>query len=306
MKELEFLREQQVDKGLIEGVEEFRRKYPVEEEEQSRVNCPDMYFYGREVLEMGLAALLQGENLLLTGAKATGKNVLAENLAWIFGRPVYNVSFHVNTDSGDLIGTDTFVNNEVQLRKGSIYRCAQYGGFGILDEINMAKNDAVSVLHASLDYRRSIDVPGYDKIDIHQAARFIGTMNYGYAGTKELNEALVSRFMVIDMPQQDEDTLEYILTAKFPTLKENAKKQWIGLFMDLQLKAQNSEISTKALDLRGILGALKTIHQGLKPRLAVQIGVVNKCFDIFEKEIVQDVVLTRIPDTWTPQDVFEK
>ncbi len=306
MKELEFLREQQVDKGLIEGVEEFRCKYPVEEGEQGRVSCPDMYFYGREVLEMGIAALLQGENLLLTGAKATGKNVLAENLAWIFGRPVYNVSFHVNTDSGDLIGTDTFVNNEVQLRKGSIYRCAQYGGFGILDEINMAKNDAVSVLHASLDYRRSIDVPGYDKIDIHEAARFIGTMNYGYAGTKELNEALVSRFMVIDMPPQDEETLEYILSAKFPTLKEGAKKQWIGLFMDLQLKAQNSEISTKALDLRGILGALKTIHQGLKPRLAVQIGVVNKCFDIFEKEIVQDVVLTRIPDTWTPQDVFEK
>lgn len=306
MKELEFLREQQVDKGLIEGVEEFCCKYSVEDGEQGRVSCPDMYFYGREVLEMGIAALLQGENLLLTGAKATGKNVLAENLAWIFGRPVYNVSFHVNTDSGDLIGTDTFVNNEVQLRKGSIYRCAQYGGFGILDEINMAKNDAVSVLHASLDYRRSIDVPGYDKIDMHEAARFIGTMNYGYAGTKELNEALVSRFMVIDMPPQDEETLDYILSSKFPALKENAKKQWIGLFMDLQLKAQNGEISTKALDLRGILGALKTIQRGLKPRLAVQIGVVNKCFDIFEKEIVQDVVLTRIPDTWTPQDVFEK
>lgn len=88
---------------------------------------------------MGIAAILQGENLLLTGAKATGKNILAENLAWIFGRPVYNVSFHVNTNSGDLIGTDTFVDNQVQLRKGSIYRCAQYGGFGILDEINMAK-----------------------------------------------------------------------------------------------------------------------------------------------------------------------
>lgn len=71
MKELEFLREQQVDKGLIEGVEEFRCKYSVEDGEQGRVSCPDMYFYGREVLEMGIAALLQGENLLLTGAKAT-------------------------------------------------------------------------------------------------------------------------------------------------------------------------------------------------------------------------------------------
>ena len=77
--------------------------------------------------------------------------MLAENLAYIFGRPVYNVSFHVNTNSGDLIGTDTFVDNQVKLRKGSIYQCAAEGGFGILDEINMAKNDAVSVLHATLD-----------------------------------------------------------------------------------------------------------------------------------------------------------
>ena len=302
---LDFLREQHVDAGLIQEAEVFRNQYPVETEEKNRVSQPDMPFYGREVLEMGIAAILQGENLLLTGAKATGKNILAENLAWIFGRPVYNVSFHVNTNSGDLIGTDTFVDNQVQLRKGSIYRCAQYGGFGILDEINMAKNDAVSVLHAALDYRRCIDVPGYDKIDMHAAARFIGTMNYGYAGTKELNEALVSRFMVIDMPAQDEETLEFILKRKFPKMKNSALKQWIGLFMDLQLKAYNSEITTKSLDLRGMIGALKTIEEGLKPGLAVKMGVVNKCFDMFEKEIVQDVVMTRIPDSWTREDVFE-
>ena len=302
---LEFLKEQKVHERLIRDVEMFRKEYAVEESELSRVNAPDMVFYGREVLEMAIAALLEGENLLLTGAKATGKNVLAENLAWIFGRPVYNVSFHVNTNSGDLIGTDTFVNNEVQLRKGSIYRCAQYGGFGILDEINMAKNDAVSVLHASLDYRRCIDVPGYDKIEMHSAARFIGTMNYGYAGTKELNEALVSRFLVSDMPPQDEETLRFIFQSKFSGLKEEALKQWIGLFMDLQLKAQNGEITTKALDLRGILGALKAIHRGLSPALAVKMGVVNKSFDIFEKEIIQDVVMTRIPETWIPEDVFE-
>ena len=140
---------------------------------------------------MSIAALLQGDNLLLSGVKATGKNVLCETLAWIFGRPEYDISFHVNTDSADLIGTDTFINNEVRLRKGPIYQCAEFGGFGILDEINMAKNDAVSVLHATLDHRRRIDIPGYNRILLHPATRFIGTMNYGYAGTRELNEALV-------------------------------------------------------------------------------------------------------------------
>lgn len=166
MIELEFLKEQNVSESLIHGIEEFRKNYNVDKGAAARVTRPSIPFYGKEILEMAIAGLLEGENLLLAGPKATGKNILAENLAYAFGRPVYNVSFHVNTNSGDLIGTDTFVNNEVCLRKGSIYQCAEYGGFGILDEINMAKNDAVSVLHATLDYRRSIDVPGYDRIDL--------------------------------------------------------------------------------------------------------------------------------------------
>ena len=57
------------------------------------------------------------------------------------------------------------------------------------------------------DHRRRIDIPGYNRILLHPATRFIGTMNYGYAGTRELNEALVSRFMVIDMPEMDEDSV---------------------------------------------------------------------------------------------------
>ena len=252
----------------------------------------------------GIAALLQGENLLLTGEKATGKNVLAETLAYVFGRPTYNVSFHVNTGSAELIGTDTFQNQEVTLRKGSIYRCAEEGGFGILDEINMAKNDAVSVLHAALDYRRIIDVPGYDKILLHPAARMIGTMNYGYAGTRELNEALVSRFLVIDMPPLTEETLFYLMQSKFPDLKPAAREALAGLYLDLQKKAKQAEITTRALDLRGLFGAIGTMRQGLSPYLAVQIGIVNKCFDLFEKEIVRDVVRTRIPEEWTPQDIF--
>lgn len=304
MDKWNILKEQKVDTCLIEALMEYRSRYPVEEEAAHRVVPPQIPFFGREVLEMAIAALLQGENLLLTGAKATGKNVLAENLAYLFGRPVYNVSFHVNTDSGDLIGTDTFFDNRVQLRRGSIYRCAQYGGFGILDEVNMAKNDAVSVLHATLDYRRSIDVPGYDKIDLHPAARFIGTMNYGYAGTKELNEALVSRFLVIDMPNQSEETLDLILSLTFPKLKTEAKKQFMGVFLDLQTKAANSEISTKALDLRGMIAAIHTVERGLAPEKAVRMGIVNKCFDLFEKEIVEDVVMTRIPGEWKASDVW--
>ena len=147
-------------------------------------------------------------------------------------------------------------------------------------------------------------MPGYDKIELHPAVRFIGTMNYGYAGTKELNEALVSRFLVIDMPPLEEETLMMILKENFPDAKEEGLKHFAGLFLDLQLKAQNSEISTKPMDLRGMIGALKTIRAGISPRKAVTMGITNKSFDIFEKEIIGDIVMTRIPEDWTGEEVF--
>ncbi len=298
------LKEQNVNEQLLAEIENFRRKYPVQEQLKKRITAPVLPYYGREVFEMAACALLQGENILLTGTKATGKNILAENLAYVFGRPSWNISFHVNMDSSALIGTDTFRNNEVQLRTGPVYDCAVGGGFGIFDEVNMAKNDAVSVLHATLDYRRILDVPGYEKIELNEATRFIGTMNYGYAGTRELNEALVSRFMVIEMPSVTEETLTYILTGMFDDFNKEGLKQICGLFLDLQKKADNNEISTKPLDLRGLIGALKTVRAGLAPRAAIRMGIVNKSFDLFERELVEDIVMTRIPEKWGPGDIF--
>lgn len=296
----------ELKESLQKKVEEFKKNYPVDEQVKSRITQPSMAFYGTEILNRAVTALLEGENLLLCGDKATGKNILAENLAWIFGRPVYDISFHVNTDSSGLIGTDTFVNNEVKLREGPIYQCARWGGFGILDEINMAKSDAVSVLHGVLDFRRILDVPGYDRISLHPAARFIATMNYGYAGTKELNEALVSRFMVINMPSLTMERMYQILENLFPSIRREAEEQFAGLFLDLQLKAQNGEISTKAVDMRGLIGALRMVRGGLTPLEAIDMGITNKTFDAFERELIGDLVMTRISETWDGSDVFDE
>ena len=296
----------ELKESLQKRVEEFKKTYPVEEQAKSRITRPSMAFYGTEILNRAVTALLERENLLLCGDKATAKNVLAENLAWIFGSPVYDISFHVNTDSSSLIGTDTFVDNEVKLREGPIYQCARWGGFGILDEINMAKSDAVSVLHQVLDFRRTLDVPGYARISLHPAARFIATMNYGYAGTKELNEALVSRFMVIHMPSLTMERMYQILENLFPGIRREAREQFAGLFLDLQLKAQNGEISTKAVDMRGLIGALRLVRGGLTPLEAIDMGITNKTFDTFERELIGDLVMTRIPGTWDRGDVFDE
>lgn len=278
---------------LMIRLEQFKKLYPTDESVQGRMVKPSVEFIGEEILNLAVAALLQGENILLCGGKATGKNILADNLAWLFARPAYNISFHVNTDSSTLIGTDTFTGGEVRLRPGPVAQAAQRGGFCILDEINMAKNDAVAVMHSVLDYRRLIDVPGYECISVHPATRFIATMNYGYAGTRELNEALVSRFTVIRMPALQADQLRRLLEADVPNASAENVGRCIGLFIDLNEKSVNGEISTHPVDLRGMIAALRLMTDGLRPKDAITISITNKCFDEYEYQLVQDVVATR-------------
>ena len=301
---LEFLRQEGIDGALLARIEQYRREYPVAESDAIRIPSPKFKYYGKEIWTLAITSILAGENILLVGPKATGKNVLAENLSAVFARPEWDVSFYLNTDASSLIGTDTFRNGEVSFRKGPIYACAEAGGFGVLDEINMAKNESLAVLHATLDYRRIIDVPGYSRIRLAPATRFIATMNYGYAGTRELNEALASRFMVINMPLISGEDLGKLLLQQYPGLKPEYAAQLTALFEEIRRKCESSEISTKALDLRGLLAAVKLVENGLAMREALNVAIINKSFDAFERTLVEDLVSARIDGKLRKEDLF--
>ena len=246
---MDTLRQEGVSPDLLRAVEEYRTVHPLAEALRPRIPSPAFVYYGREVWEQALAALLCGENLLLAGGKATGKNVLAE--------------------------------------------------------INMAKNEALAVLHAVLDFRRAIDVPGYERIPLAEETRFIATMNYGYAGTRELNEALTSRFVVIQMPTITEENLEKLLRTQFPDLNSKYVRQFALLFLDLQKKCDSAEISTKALDLRGMLDALRLMRRGVAAGAALDMGITNKAFDSYEQGLIRDAIAARIPAQLTAAKLFD-
>ena len=301
---LDFLKQEMIDSEILSGIEEFRRRYPIKTTTLSR--CPRYLYYGKAIWEQAAAALLCGENILLTGSKATGKNVLAENLAAVFGRPSWNVSLHINMDASYMIGTDTFQDGQVTFRPGPVYQCAQEGGFCVLDEINMARNEALAVLHSILDFRRVIHVPGYGELPLHDASRFIATMNYGYAGTRELNEALSSRFVVIQMPEISNENLEKLITREFPSMKKEYVKQFCGLFQDISQKCLGGEITSRVLDLRGLLDAIRLIQTGLSPYSALDMGISNKTFDSYEQTLIKDIIASRISPKISRKEVFSE
>ena len=197
----------------------------------------------------------------------------------------------------------SYINNMIaEFKQNENYRVQKVDMQRILLEINIANDYFKAKKQADL-LQNDIELKEKEVYDLKH--ELIVSDSKAETATKELNEALVSRFLVIDMPAQTEETLGFIFHQMFPNARESAIEQFVGLFLDLQLKALNSEISTKALDLRGLLAAMKIVDVGLSPAKAVRMGVVNKTFDVFEKEIVEDVVSTRIPSEWTREDVYE-
>jgi len=60
MTVIEFLKEEKINSSLIEGIMEFRASHPVREEDRGRIPVPRYLYYGRDVWEQAVAALLFG------------------------------------------------------------------------------------------------------------------------------------------------------------------------------------------------------------------------------------------------------
>ena len=83
----------------------------------------------------------------------------------------------------------------------------KYGFRIVLDELNSALPEILMILHPALDDRRILvlDEKSGEVIPRHPNCRIFATMNptEDYAGTKEMNQALVDRFagqIIVDYP----------------------------------------------------------------------------------------------------------
>ena len=71
---IENLRVQGVRESLIKDVLHFRKEFKVDNEVKHRVTKSPAFYIGEDILSMCISAILEEENILLSGPKATGKN----------------------------------------------------------------------------------------------------------------------------------------------------------------------------------------------------------------------------------------
>ncbi len=305
MKEImDFLKEEGISPKLIQEVQEFSAAHPVKEELNGRIPVPHFYYYGKKVWEEAWQHFCV-ERIYCFQVKKPREKCTCGKSGSSF-RPSC-LGYLISCQYGCVFAYrhGYFQKRKVEFRPGPVYSCACNGGFGIFDEINMARNEALAVLHSALDFRRVIDVPGYERITLADDTRFIATMNYNYAGTRELNEALASRFVVIRMPALTLEDLQRLLREQFPDLSSKYNKQFGLLFMDIQKKCESGELTSKAMDLRGLLDAISLMHKGIPVRDALDLGVTNKIFDSYEQALLSDVMNARISMKLKASEVFD-
>ena len=85
----------------------------------------------------------------------------------------------------------------------------------------------------------------------------------------------------------EEPQLCELLRANVSEASDENIKRCTGLFLDLNAKAVNGEISTNSVDMRGMIAALHLMTDGMAPKDAIAVSITN------EYALVRDVALTR-------------
>jgi nitric oxide reductase NorQ protein len=109
---------------------------------------------------------------------------------------------------------------------------------------------------------------------------------------------------VLQMPVISEENLRRLIRDKYPDIRPEYADEFAKLFSEIRGKCDSGEITGKALDLRGLLAALGMIRRGLPAGKALEMGIVNKCFDRYERQLVADIAAVRIPAQLTADKVF--
>lgn len=148
-------------------------------------------------LKIALAAKTD-QQLMLVGPKGTGKTTSIYHVAQETNNPLVPIQLNGSTGVDSLIGKWLVNENGTYWIDGLFTMAWRHGFWIILDELNMALPEITAILHPALDDRRILvlDEKNGEVIPRHPNCRIFAAINptEDYAGTKEMNAALVDRF----------------------------------------------------------------------------------------------------------------
>jgi MoxR-like ATPase len=163
----------------------------------------DLHFiWTADILQHLLLSQDTGENVWFGGPKGTGKSETARQFAAFTGRAFKRINFHKYTSAEDYIGAVGLENGQTVFKRGDFLSAFTHPSTVILlDEVTNADPGELAPLNGFLEPNSAVSFGG----SVHTRAPGVlvfaadNTLGNGddtgrYAGTRQMNSALVDRF----------------------------------------------------------------------------------------------------------------
>lgn len=176
---------------------------------------------GRErELDLVLAAVAAGRDILLEGPPGTSKSTILRAISEEWGIPFVLVEGNADLTPSKLIGghdparvlRDGYLDENFV--PGPLVRAMREGGFLYIEEFNRAPDDTLNTLLSSMAERQMV-VPRLGAITALPTFRVIGSMNpYDNVGTTRLSTSVHDRFNRLVLGYQDAEAERTIVTLR--------------------------------------------------------------------------------------------
>ncbi|MGO8860529.1 MAG: AAA family ATPase [Acidimicrobiales bacterium] len=174
----------------------------------------------RRELELILAAVSAGRDLVLEGPPGTSKSTLLRAITEEWGIPLVFVEGNADLTPAKLVGhhsparvlredysTDNFVD-------GPLLEAMRAGGFLYIEEFNRAPEDTLNTLLAAMA-EREVSVPRVGRVAARSTFRVIASMNpFDSVGTTRISTSVHDRLCRLAVTYQDEESERGIVALR--------------------------------------------------------------------------------------------
>ena len=216
-----------------------------------------------------IRSAVRGKNIMMTGPAGCGKTLAAKSLVNALDRPNFYFNMGATQDPrATLIGNVHFDKSKGTYFSESLFVKAIQtpNAVILLDELTRAHPDAWNILMTVLDqgqrYLRLDEQDGQATINVAEGVCFVSTANIGneYTATRQLDKALLDRFVIIEMDTLSDEQEHGLLQYMFPSVDSGLLKtvSSISFLTRSEAKADNprigSGISTRtSVEIAGLL-----------------------------------------------------
>lgn len=180
--------------------------------------------------------------VLFHGPSGTGKTISCKLVSQAIGLPIMETINCTENLDEFVLGKYIPQDDKIIFRESYVTKAIRDGGAVVFEEINFAKPQYLAFLNSLLDDNGFVRLDNGETVRRNPNFRFFATMNIGYFGTKELNQALYNRFnAIVEVAALSDEAISRMLIARVPECKPKIMGI-LGVYHKLKKKIESEEL----------------------------------------------------------------